>query len=227
MIAQRLGRLVKLVVGLASLMVLTGCSHLLEVKNFRPYRNLELRPLSQRCTIGIIPDTEDTEGRQLVKSVGNALATESATVLLPYLPSGDRKADVVARIAVSPKFEGSGWNFLINWPGFLIWTPAWNGYVYKADLSTTVTLVRPADNSTIDSWRIPIKLDLRQAEFDRTWTEIGWLEVGIIPLIGGFCFVQYDPDVTVPLMDKVERPLGEYIARQIIDRLNRAGVAPQ
>ena len=219
-----LARLLRVPALIVVLTILVGCSHRLDVKNLRAYRSMDMNPLAKRCTVGLIAATDDMEGRRLVKSVGTALATESAIVLLPYLPSGERKADVVAKIVVQPEFRGSGWNFLINWPGFLIWAPAWHGYVYNVDLSADVLLTKAADNTKIDSWHIPIELNIRQAEFDRTWTEIGWLEFGVIPLIGGIFFTQYDQDVTAPLMEKVERMLGEHIAHQIIARINSSGV---
>jgi hypothetical protein len=217
-------RLLRVPALIVVLTALVGCSHRLDVKNLRAYRSMDMSPLAKRCTVGLIAATDDMEGRRLVKSVGTALATESAIVLLPYLPNGERKADVVAKISLQPEFKGSGWNFLINWPGFLIWAPAWHGYVYKADFSADVLLTKGADSTKIDSWRIPIELNIRQAAINRTWTEIGWLEWGVIPLVGGICFIQYDESVTVPLMEKVERTLGEHIAHQIIARVNSSGV---
>lgn len=201
----------------------SGCAHQLEVKNLRSYQNMQMNPLHKPLTIGVVPSTEDIDSQRLMKGVGTALQKYSATVLLPYSPGSVTKADVVAKIAIRPEYKGSGWNFLINWPGFLIWAPAWNGYVYKVNYSIEVMLTKGGDNSKIDSWSIPINLNLRHAEMDRTWTEIGWLEVGVIPLIGGIVFTQYDPDVTPILVDKIEVPIGDYIAQEIITRLNNSG----
>jgi hypothetical protein len=54
-----------------------------------------------------------------------------------------------------------------------------------------------------------------------TWTEIGWLEVGVIPFFGGLIFAgTYDPDVTPLVMDKIEQPVGDYIAQEIVSRIN-------
>ncbi len=201
-----------------------GCSHPLRVTNIRSYQSLTLTSLDRPCTIGIVPLTDDFEGRRLIRNVGSALAQESATVVLPYQMKSANKADVVARIAIYPEFSGSHQSFLVTWPGYLVWAPAWHGYVYGADFTANVKLTKGADDSLVEEWKIPVKLDIRHAAINRSWTGIGWLEVGLIPFIGAFFFVEYDHSVTAPLLDKVERPLGEYIARQIIDRINRSGM---
>lgn len=198
----------------------SGCAHSLEVKNLNSYRSNSIGTLERPTTIGVVQTTEGADCQQVVKGIAQALGKNSAKVYLPYSPSRDKQVDVIANIKVNPKYAGSGWNFLINWPGFLIWTPAWNGYVYKADFNVDVALTRGADNAPIDTWTTPIKLDLRHAEFDRTWTEIGWLEYGVIPLIGGLVFINYDSDVTPILMDTIEAPIGEYLALDIIKHIN-------
>lgn len=201
-----------------------GCSHPLRVTNLRSYQTLALASLERPCTVGIVPLTDDFEGRRLIRNVGSALAQESATVVLPYQPKSANKPDAVVRIAIYPEYSGSSRNFLVTWPGFLVWAPAWHGYVYGADFTAEVKLTKGADDTLVEEWKIPVKLDIRHAAINRTWTEIGWLEVGLIPFVGAFCFVEYDHNVTAPLMDKAERPLGEYIARQIIDRINSSGM---
>lgn len=201
----------------------SGCAHELTVKNLRTYQNHQINPLCKPLTIGVVQSSGDEDLQQLVNGVGTALQRNSATVVLPYRVGQGAPADVVASIAIRPEYKGSGWNFLINWPGFLVWAPAWNGYVYKANYDVQIVLTKGSDNSKISSWSMPIKLDLRQAEIDRTWTEIGWLEWGITPLIGGFVFIRYDTDVTPILLDKIEAPIGEYIAKEIIARINNSG----
>ncbi len=214
---------IKIVIALLTLVIGLGCTHQLEVKNLRSYQNLQMNPLQKALVIGVVPSTEDIHSQELMKGIATALGKYSATVLLPYSPGSAKKADVVANIAIRPEYKGSGWNFLINWPGFLIWTPAWNGYVYKVNYNIEIMLSNGADNSKIDSWSIPIKLNLRHADFDRTWTEISWLEVSGIAFIGGILFTQYDDDVTPLLVEKIAVPIGDYIAQEIVNRINNSG----
>lgn len=206
--------------GLAALLAGAGCTHTLEVKNLNSYRSASIVSLKKPMTIGMVQTTESPESHRLVKAVGQALGKNSAQVLLPYTPTPDRPVDVVAEINITSEYKGSGWNFLINWPGFLVFVPALNGYVYKANYQVDIALANSANPLQKDTWTMPINLDLRHAEIDRTWTEIGWLEWGVIPLIGGIVFTQYDPDVTPVLMDVIETPVGDYIAQEIIQRIN-------
>jgi hypothetical protein len=210
---------------LAMVIFSSGCAHQLDVKNLSTYQSTNASSLKKPLTIGIVPIAEDRDCQQLIKGIGMALGggNYSATVIRPYLPlsGSDKRADVIASIKVTSEYAGSGWNFLINWPGFLIFTPAWNGYVYEANFQVDIALAKGADNAPIESWSMPINLNLRQAEIDRTWTEVGWLEVGVIPLIGGIVFTAYDTDVTDPLSEKIELPIGNYIAQEIVNRVNR------
>ena len=143
-----------------------------------------------------------------------------ASVVYPYEPSGDKPADWVAKIGIKAEYKGSGVNFWINFPGFLVWAPAWNGYVYKANYDVHVDLVKGSDlNSALKILDLPIKLDIRQADIGRTWTEISRLEYGVIALVSGFVFLRYDTDVTPPLLRAIELPIGEYDAKQILNNV--------
>ena len=122
-----------------------------------------------------------------------------------------------------PEYKGSGWNFLINFPGFLIFTPAWNGYVYRVNYDVDVLLSKASDSTKIDSFSLPIHLNVRHADFNRTWTEISYFEVGVIALVGGIVFTGYDDNVSQLVIDKIEVPIGEYVAQDIVSRLNNFG----
>lgn len=220
---QRCG-LLFVIFGIA--LLTSACVHPLRVKNLNEYRSMRIEPLARPLTVGVMSSASDSEMQQLVKGVGKALGQRSATVLMPYAPNSDKPADLMTKIEITPEYKGSGWNFLINWPGFLIWVPAWNGYVYKANFDVKLLLMQARDGKVLDEWSMPIQLDLRHAEIDRTWTEIGWLEWGVIPLIGGFVFIQYDTDVTPVLVEKIEGPIGDYIAQEIVTRINKSGYVP-
>lgn len=207
-----------------SVFILSGCAHPLKIKNLNSYRTMSLNPLKDDVSIGIIPSTGDMASKNLVKGIGMSLQKNAATVYLPYFPKSKKPVDVVASISIQPKYKGSGMNFLINWPGFLLFVPALNGYIYKVNYNIDISLNNASDNSLIDSWSIPVKLDVRHAEFDRTWTEISWLEVSAIAFLGGLFFTQYDPDVTQLVVDKIEGPIGDYVAQEIIARINNCGI---
>jgi hypothetical protein len=179
--------------------------------------------LEKRLSIGVIPQTGDIHCEKLVKGVGEALGKYSADVLLPYSVGSSRKVDVLANINIRPEYKGSGWNFLVNFPGFLVFAPAWNGYIYKVNYNVDVLLTRVTDNKKIASFNLPINLNIRHAAMNRTWTEVSWFEVGAIALVGGVVFTMYDNNVSPLVAEKIKLPIGDYIAQEIIGRINNSG----
>jgi hypothetical protein len=205
------------VVGAAFL--LGGCQHSLAIKNLDTYRRqgvVSETPVS----VGLIVHTNDEPSSRIGEGIAAGLRNSSTDVLYPYAPAGSRKVDVQADVTIQPSYKGSGANFFINFPGFLIFTPAWNGYVYKVDYDVAVSLKRAADHAQIGSFSLPIKLNVRHADYNRTWTEISWLEVGAIALGGGIAFIQYDDHVSPLVADAAKSTLGTYIAQEIVQKMN-------
>lgn len=198
-------------------MLTCGCAHTLTVRNLGEYRVPGLINVPQTTTIGVLDAGVDSSASVLLDGISAGLQRSGGQVLYPYQAGGSKPADLVAKVEIKTDYKGSGANFWINFPGFLVWAPAWNGYVYKADLDVHVDLVRGSDpNVVLKTLDLPIHLDVRHAEIDRTWTEISWLEVGAIAFVGGLVFMKYDSDVTPLLMREIEHPIGEYVAKKIL-----------
>jgi hypothetical protein len=211
------------VVGLLALNVV-GCAHNLEVKNLNSYHNTVMQPLLKPAVVGITTTSGDFDCRRIVRAIAQELGKYSAETVFPYAPAGSKKVDVVANIDVKPKYEGSGANFFISWPGFLIWTPAWNGYVYNVTFDVNVSLAKSATGEQIDQFTIPLNLDVRHADMNRTWVEgAGWFFWTTPAFIGAFFHIRYDDNVTTLLLNKVELPLADYIAQEIVNRINKSG----
>ena len=205
------------------ILLATGCTHTLEIKNLSTFENMSLSSLERPVSIGIIPTSVDLHGQKLIKGIATELGKASANILLPYFPNSTKEVDITAKIVVKPEYRGSGWNFLINFPGFLIFTPAWNGYVYQVNYDVDVLLTDQKNNNKIDSFQIPVHLNIRHADMNRTWTEISWFEVGSIALISGIIFIQYDDSVSPLVAEKIQIPIGDYIAQEIVARVNNYG----
>lgn len=211
--------------------VLQGCAHTLEIKNLSDYQAPAGEPLRQRFAIGIAARAENDESRHLAKAVGTELGKYGADVAYPYFAApGARPVDVVANLDVKPVHKGSGWNFLVNFPGFLVFAPAWHGYVYEVRYDIDVALTSPADGAPVDRFVVPVALDVRHASYNRTWTEVSWFEVGAIALVGGLVFTGYDDGVTPLVVQHSATTIGDYVAQKIVARMNasaRAGMLPQ
>jgi len=224
MVKQDITTLMRAVVITATCIAMAGCAHQLACKNIGDYRPTALGTVSKPLTIGIVPIGGDEYGDQLIRCVRDSLILKyNAKVIMPYLPGSSEPADIVATLSVKPKYEGSGWNFLVNFPGFLVFVPALNGYVYHVTYDTGVVLQNTADSTTMTTFDVPITLNLRHADINRTWTEVSWLEWGVIAFVGGIVFTQYDTSVSPVVMKELGPQLGEYLATEIMNRVKKSG----
>lgn len=213
-----------------ALVVLFGCTHALEIKNAQMYETtLQLGTILSRPRVAITPFNGSPDELWLFNAVVERLAIDPAMgeVRTDYIPRlGERagiEPDLILEIRPQIHYRSSGWNFLINWPGFLIFTPAWNGYVYHADITTTV-VIRDRDGSAMDQVTVPMSYDLRHADMDRTiWTGLTWLEVSVLALIGGIYNANvFDRDVIPPLQQHAKDNYANFVISEVQKRIRAA-----
>jgi hypothetical protein len=206
------GNLVLAVLMLAVTMV--GCTHQLKIKNLSAYRTTSITPMEKTLRIGIRSTGGDISDQQLTHLFGTSLMRNNLHVTTA-INNDNSNLDVLANVSVVSDNKGSGWNFLINFPGFLVWAPAWHGYKYQVTRDITVNLSDAKTGKPIDTIKVPVVLNIRHANIDRTWTEVSWFEFGIIAFVGGIVFIGYDDDVTPLVQEKAGPVIAEYVAEQI------------
>lgn len=204
---------------LALAITLAACSHPLEIKNLSAYQPTH-KTFAKSLAIGVTSTNTIQNGRKLVDGVAHNLRFYSQRVFYPASPG--QPYDLLADISISSRHKGSLANFFISFPGFLVWAPAWNGYVYRPGYDINVDL-RQGDQ-IVDSFTVPVDLNVRHADIDRTWTELSWLESGILAFVGGIVFTTYDQDVTPEVETAAQQQLGNYLAQEILRRT--LGVQP-
>jgi hypothetical protein len=205
-------------------LLLGGCAHKLEVKNLNDYQVHSLPTKTKGVSIGVIQTSD--RAKLLTRGIVGGLTKYADRVVYPFTMSKSSEVDLIAKITINERHKGSGANFFINFPGFLVWAPAWNGYVYKPSYDVIVDLVKADTGERLDTLTIPIEFDVRQAEFDRTWTEISWLESGIIAFIGGFVAMTYDEDITPSVEREVKSTVGDYVAAETMKSLKESLSSP-
>lgn len=219
---------------LCALVSVSACSHDLQITNLDEYYSPPASPLRYQRAVGVVQaQVGDSSSGRYVDAIVSSLQRSGnfSRVIYPYSSASHQDlVDTVVGIDVRTKYSGRGSNFFVNFPGFLIFAPAIWGYGYSADIATDVSVTTLEDGGSSQRL-IPAHFDFRQAEIDRTWTEIGWLEFGIIPLIGGIVFMEYDPDVTSEFITRVSPYYGPYIATSIIalipDRPSKTAPGPK
>jgi hypothetical protein len=203
----------------------SGCVHTLEIVNLPP-AVARAEGNAPPLVIGVKGDRTPDDAQGYVEAIAKSLQLHpiAQRVIYPWTPAS--RVDVVVDVSVAPAYDGSGVNFLVNFPGFLVWAPAWNGYVYHAIPRTRVELRREGGAGVPETLAWEHDYQFRQADIGRTWTELSWLEVGAIALVGGVVFTRYDTDQTPAFIKEVAPTYGEGIATLIGNRLAGPATAP-
>ena len=216
-------RVLKLAVVLGvTALVLCSCSHALTISNLEEYETIPSAPFPKPITVGLKPSSDiGPVNIKYATAIADALKGSSSIerVVYPYDKSVHGEVDVVSEVSIQVEYFGGAENFFINFPGFLIWAPAIFGYGYTAEIHTTVGITRSKDKA-FQKLSVPTIYNFRMAEIDRTWTEIGWFEVGIIPFIGGFFFTGYDPDATGDFIREVSPNYGTYVTSKMLEAIS-------
>jgi hypothetical protein len=210
---------------LFALFAACGCVHTLAIDQTPPpiaRTDAGAAPL----VIGVKGDLTPDEAQGYVEAIAKSLQLHpiAQRVIYPWTPAS--RVDVVADVKVAPEYKGAGMNFLVNFPGFLVFAPAWYGYIYHANPRTRVELHRDGGSGAAETIEWENDYEFRQADIGRTWTEISWIEVGAIAFIGGIVFTRYDTDQTPVFIKEVAPSYGETIATLIGNRLAGPANAP-
>lgn len=206
---------------MAALFLISGCAHTLEVKNMGLYKPEFVNTQGGTIKVGMSAVTSTPEEERLVAAIGNNLKRDGLSVTYPFYPSEEtlKSVDYAVRLTTSSQYKGSGLNFLINWPGFLVWAPAWHGYKYRAIYTFDADITDAKTNTSLPRISAPVDLDIRHADMGRTWTELSWFEWSAIAFVGGLLFTRYDSDITPELVDKTEAKISDYVASKIASAL--------
>jgi hypothetical protein len=206
--------------------VISGCTHPMTVTNLNNYHNKTIVQLDERLRIGIRANAADLNGHRFIHTVGRNLLKYNAQSTTAVDDTGD--IDVIANISLVSRQRGSGWNFWCDFPGFLIWFPAWHGYNYDYNYDIDVTLNDAKTGKLINSMFIPVRLDIKHADISRTWVDgVAWPTLGVSALFGGLHNMMYDPTVTPIVAQEVDPVLADYVAQQIALNLRYYKSAPQ
>lgn len=203
----------------------TGCTHALRVRNLAEYQapvsvGREVDP----PRIGIEPYTGPTEGYFFFKALVDRLSTapDVEQVRSDYVPGEDDAflPDVVVKIDHRLVYRSSGSNFLIDWPGFAVFMPAWIGYGYHADIETIATL-HDTRGALIGEERIATNYHIRHADMDRTmWTGLAWLPfLYSATAFGGgiYAATTFDDDVIGGFQATVRENYADYVTSRLLD----------
>lgn len=216
--ATRAERFAGLIVGWALVVASAACTHDMRIveadERFAPGR------LNRSVRVAIEAAAAEHDERMLVDFVQDALTRHSSVerVAVNGQAPPDFLPDFVVRVQPVTEYDASGLNYLITFPGFIVFTHAWNGFHYSADIDTAVVVTTPAGDE-LGRAQIPSSYALRHTSFTRgAVTSSGWYTPfsGGINLIIGFFMINYDEKATDPFLEDVRDRYGRMVADEVI-----------
>lgn len=216
---------------LALLSPLAACGHALEVVNLHSYETLDTVGPPKRVAI-LTTDLGGDLAAYYRHAAEAIVAHPSVSAARTNWVTGDTDPtftpDLVVSITPTACYSGSGWNYLVTFPGFVIFAHAWNGFYYYADISTTVDIYSKAGGDVLRSLSIPTPFDIRHCDKGRGfWVISGWWMpgMGATSLLDGFYNISYDTDVSSELPGVAGPVYGRYVAEKVMaDALANGGL---
>lgn len=142
--------------------------------------------------------------------------------------------DCVVEIRPSAEYSGSGKNFFITFPGFLVFAHAWNGFIYHNEITTQLKFHSPRDGSELRRREIVTNYELHHCDFGRGfWASSGWFTpgYGIFTVLPATYMLTYDSDATAAFHELLREPYGGYVAemlvRDLVEQEEGASPIPQ
>jgi len=222
---------------LALAVVICGCTHHMEVTNLKDYA------------------VKPTEGPRIDVALASFKgSTPQDDICFGYVVEGLRSHPHVNQVRINwdaavseqgfrpshattlnlkSSFSGSGANFPITFPGFLVFACAWNGYVYRANIDAAIS-AKPIEtaqnefsklgNAALKEAKADVKMPfrLRHCSFNRGfWSGTGWWFPGwgIHTIVVGGIFTGYDRRATADFNTAMKHEFGAYTAEKIVQTL--------
>lgn len=208
----------RILIATGCLVFATGCAHPFKIKNLDDFRVSQSSLASSvPVSLGLEITAVDPEERRYADKLVRGLRKSRS---LARIGAAGRRVDLydyVAHIDLKVEHSGSLANFFVSFPGFLVWAPAWHGFVYGETIVARIDISDGETGQVLDSVTERVSLDLRHSEIDRTWIELSWLELGVLAFAGGIYNTTFDDDIKGKASMRAGQVVGNYLASRIVD----------
>lgn len=208
---------------LALSLSVAGCAHSLDVCNLDRFRSATEEDFSRKgLEVNVIcKNGGDASAWMYCEQLSAQMARKAGYVVKTTGGDAD-ETDFTVQCDVQFDESGSGMNFLVSWPGFVIFTPAWLGYSYDVDISVHCKIASSTTGDTVGEFDEKQDLHIRYADFGSTWgaTGAGWFFWTVPAAINGIFVIGYDDDITPELYTEAYPVLCEAIASKCIAIIN-------
>lgn len=208
---------------------LAGCTHNLEVCNLSRYCEGVTSDFSKRgIRVFLVCENYDPSSQMLCRQIGNQMARQGGYAIQSSPETEAGKSDVDVRVSVTTRASGRTSNFFVSWPGFILFTHVWLGYGYDVEYDVKCIVTNSETSEKIAEFTEPLYLELRHAEFDRTWAAgCGWLFLyTATAFVNGFYVMSYDEDITPQLYSAAFPSLAGKVAKRLVSDINASSILP-
>jgi hypothetical protein len=216
------------VAGIALLLVLAAaCTHDIEVSGLPPDAGATAWEVGR---VAVAPYRGPARGRPFHGHLLDALRSHPgvAEVTAGWRPGAEEGPPPDVALAASAKvdYRGSLWNLPITFPGFLVFTHAWHGYVYGAEAVLEIQVLDPRSGERLASEVVETRFALRHCDRDRGfWASSGWWILVVPSLVAGVVFTGFDEAAIDDFQDAIRQPYGNYLADRALTAARAAGAA--
>jgi hypothetical protein len=214
---------------IGSFLFFVGCAHNLELCNIHHYTSGIASDYSKRgLRVFVVSSTFDVSSQTFCRNIGMQLAHQGGYAVTSTADQSGSKADVDVRVSVTTEATGDPSNFLVSWPGFVVFAHAWLGYGYHVKYKVNCVVSNSDTGEKIAEFTEPLNLELRHSEFDRTWAAgCGWLFLyTATAFVNGFYVMSYDDDITPQLYTAAYPALAGRVAQRLVKVINAESVQP-
>ena len=209
---------------------LISCSHSLNIKNSKTYLTTpNFSPIEKPLNIGFTDVSGNADQLWCCNAIIEKLAAKpfigmvQSNYSLNQRTSSEREfvPDYVISIEPDIEFKGSGWNYPITFPGFLVFAHAWNGYKYSANIDTKIT-IRDANGNLFKDFTVSTPYKFNHCDFGRGfWSSSGWWTPGLGALnsVLGFFMIRYDKDATDDFYIHVKDNYSTYVVEKVVEAI--------
>lgn len=211
------------------LLLVMGCTHNLRITNGDVMATSDVKPI-KAVKIGFINSQDTLINSAIEETSLNAMVTETKKNCITDTCSN---LDYLIELTNTMNYSASGENFLITFPGFLIFTHAWLGYKYNVAIDTQSKLI-DSKGQVLSEQKISTPYEFRYTSFVRgaTTSLVGWFTPGwgVIDVVPGMIFAtSYDDRANNELIDKIKPSYKSFVSGKILEQIaqqQNAAAAP-
>lgn len=198
--------------------LVSGCSYPLSITSEPKSNGSNKSP--KPVSLGF-SHTEDKLINSVIDEVGRYATIKSAKKDYQF-GTGVEAPDYMCELSQTTSYNASGQNFIITFPGFLIFTHSWLGYKYYIDIATQSKVLTP-DGVVKTEAVFTTPYEIRFTSFARgASSSLGWFTpgYGVLNIITATIFAtSYDDRATPSFIENVKPSYSMYVSKELLNQI--------